>query len=265
MADLLDVTPSRPIRLIRFREDVMPAVVELDLDVRREVIVYPARLHGAACRLLEPVTVAHAARDKPFAVGPMGVSDRAAGVAGVARWRLGWLGVDVPAVSASSVWFGRTRCPVLRRRVHPIDFADLAACLPARHAELELLSPTFFARNGRDYALPDPVLILGSALRRWNAHAPAEHAVTAEQRERLLGTVYVGSGLVGRTVSAAVSATMRQTGFVGTVPLALTRAASDTVARIFAMLLRFAAIAGVGAQTTHGFGATRLLRLEGPR
>lgn len=66
----------------------------------------------------------------------------------------------------------------------------------------------------------------------------------------------------GRTVSTPVSATMHQTGFVGTIRLALTRAAGAPLASLFAALMRYTDIAGLGAQTTHGFGAVRLQHLN---
>jgi len=66
----------------------------------------------------------------------------------------------------------------------------------------------------------------------------------------------------GRTVSTPVTANMQQTGFVGSVRLALGRDAGQDVAGAFAALMRFTDIAGIGAQTTHGFGAVRLLGLN---
>ena len=47
-------------------------------------------------------------------------------------------------------------------------------------------------------------------------------------------------------------------GHLGAARLALTRAGDDVTARVFAALTCFAEFAGVGAQTTHGFGAVRL-------
>ncbi|HEY6424083.1 MAG TPA: CRISPR system precrRNA processing endoribonuclease RAMP protein Cas6, partial [Pseudonocardiaceae bacterium] len=60
------------------------------------------------------------------------------------------------------------------------------------------------------------------------------------------------------TRRAQVSRTMWQTGFVGAARLALTKTSDDVTAQVFAALIRFAEFAGVGAQTTHGFGAVRL-------
>jgi CRISPR-associated endoribonuclease Cas6 len=235
---------------------LVPAVIELELALRPGLQVYPARLHGAACSMLEPTTVAHTASIKPFAAGPVvGAGD------GTAGWRLGWLGDPSPDLRLDTVTFGPTSCPVLRQTVRPLTFGELCRSRPARRAELELLSPLYFSRNGRDYPLPDPVLILRSTITRWNAHAPEAFTIPNELRESLLSTVYLEHGMRGGTIAAPVTSTMDQTGYVGTVPLALTRAATDEVASLFVALLRFAAVAGIGSQTTHGFGATRLIRL----
>jgi CRISPR-associated endoribonuclease Cas6 len=53
--------------------------------------VYPARLHGAACALLEGSAVSHTAQHKPFSVGPL-FGDGAER----ARWRPGWLPAAEP-------------------------------------------------------------------------------------------------------------------------------------------------------------------------
>jgi CRISPR-associated endoribonuclease Cas6 len=233
----------------------MPAVIEVHLARQAGLAVYPARLHGAACTLLESPDADHTAQRKPFSVGPL--IDRGDGVG----WTLGWLAHGPPPQVTSSVRFGRTCCPVLAHRVDHCSFAELAATLPVRHAELEIVSPMFFSRNGRDHPLPDPVLIVRSALNRWNHHAPAALAVNDELSRMLLATVWLAD-MHGRTVRASVTATMDQAGFVGTVRLALLAHADRTTAAVFGALMRFAAIAGLGAQTTHGFGVTRLLRLE---
>ncbi len=237
----------------------MPAVVTLDLVPQPGMQVYPARLHGAACALIEPSwDGSHAAQRKPFSVGPL-VEE-----SGVARWRLGWLPEETLAVEPSVVRFGALACPVLRCDVRAVSFASLAGGPPAWSAELDILSPLYFSRNGRDHPLPDPVLIIQSALARWNAFAPAGLSVPPDVERELASTVWLAA-FDGRTESVPVTATMHQTGFAGSVRLALTRAASPVVASAFAALMRFTEIAGLGAQTTHGFGAIHLRRLNTTR
>jgi len=235
----------------------MPAVVTLDLVAPADLWVYPARLHGAACAMVERQWGGgHCAQRKPFSVGPL-----LGGGSGAARWRLGWLADPVPRLSPEVVRFGPHPCAVADCQTREVPFASLAAGPPAWSAELDVISPLYFSRNGRDHPLPDPVLMLRSTLDRWNAFAPAPLAVPEPVRRELLATVWLAA-MDGRTVSTAVTATMQQTGFVGTARLALTRAAGRVAATAFAALMRFADIAGIGAQTTHGFGAVRLRQLN---
>ncbi len=226
----------------------MPASIEIDMVPAPGLVIYPARLHGAVCALLEDESAEHQAAFKPFSAGPV------IACGSLARWRVGCLR-DGVSISPAWVRFGASRCAVVDVREHRASYAELARCEPARRAELELISPMYFSRNGRDLPLPDPVLMVRSALRRWNAHTPQPLAVDPDVAEALASAVYL-AGMNGRTRQAPVSATMTQTGFVGTVVLALTKGADERVERVFAALMRFAGIAGIGAQTTHGFGAT---------
>ncbi|MGH3621762.1 MAG: CRISPR system precrRNA processing endoribonuclease RAMP protein Cas6 [Sciscionella sp.] len=59
----------------------------------------------------------------------------------------------------------------------------------------------------------------------------------------------------------AVTYTQQQSGFVGTIRLALLRTADHDAETAFTTLMRYAVLAGIGAQTTHGFGAANLIRL----
>jgi CRISPR-associated endoribonuclease Cas6 len=230
----------------------MPAVLDLELSVPSGTQVYPARLHGAACAMLEDVGAAHTARHKPFSVGPLIEASP-----GRTRWRVGWLGSAEPPPIPETIALGPAHCPVRPTRPEQTSFAQLLAGRPARHAELRFISPTFFARKGRDLPLPDPVLIMRSLAARWDAHAPAELALPAEVLTALLDSVYLADAVI-ETRHAQVSRTMWQTGFVGTAQLSLTKTADAATSQVFTALTRFAEFAGVGAQTTHGFGAVRL-------
>jgi CRISPR-associated endoribonuclease Cas6 len=112
----------------------------------------------------------------------------------------------------------------------------------------------FFSRNGRDLPVPEPVLMVRSLVSRWNAHAPAELAIEDDTVRQLADGVYL-AGMRGGTEQVAVTPQLRQLGFVGTAELGLLRTVSAHAGEVFGALMRFAAIAGVGAQTTHGFGA----------
>ena len=146
-------------------------------------------------------------------------------------------------------------------------FAECATARGTRRAALDVVSPLYFSRGGRDHPAPDAVLIARSLLDRWDDHAPPGLAAPAAARRHLLDTVYLVE-FAGRTQRIPVGTATRQTGFVGSMTLALTRAADDTTAALFAALLRFAEVAGVGAQTGYGFGAVTVRipdRPHGPR
>lgn len=215
--------------------------------------VYPARLHGAACALLEDDSMPHTAQHKRFSVGPL-----FAGGMGRARWRLGWLAATEPRPIPATVALGPARCEVQLARPASVTFAELLATPPVRQVELRFVSPTFFARKGRDLPLPDPVLVMRSLASRWDAHAPLELALPADVLTGLLNSVHLNE-MTGETRRAQVSGAMWQTGFVGVARLALTKAGDHVTAQVFTALARFAEFAGVGAQTTHGFGAVRLV------
>jgi CRISPR-associated endoribonuclease Cas6 len=229
----------------------VPAVITLTLRLPREVEVYPARLHAAACALLEPAWVGHHDQHKPFSAWPL------AGASSAARWRLGWLPDDPPAIETDRVAFGPHTCQILGCRVEQVRFAELTATPPAWRADLEFVSPLYFSRNGRDHPLPDPVQILRSAIDRWNAHAPDPLRIDDPTCRVLLGAVRLDA-MAGETATTQVTATQRQVGFLGHARLSLPRHTPPPGPAVFAALLRYADIAGLGAQTTHGYGATTL-------
>jgi CRISPR-associated endoribonuclease Cas6 len=56
--------------------------------------------------------------------------------------------------------------PVVGCDIQDVPFGSLAGGAPAWSADLEVVSPLYFSRNRRDHPLPDPVLMLRSALDR---------------------------------------------------------------------------------------------------
>ncbi|SDQ35455.1 CRISPR system precrRNA processing endoribonuclease RAMP protein Cas6 [Actinopolyspora saharensis] len=233
----------------------MPATIRLTLDQPGSARIYPARLHGAACAVLESGGGEHRQQRKPFAVWPLRDLDGRTG------WQLGWLAEHDPPAVPRRIRLGEAHCRVREVDVDGVSYARLANSEPARHAQLRMISPLYFSRNGRDHPLPDPVLIVRNAAQRWNAHAPEPLHVGEEQLRAITGMVFLHD-LAGETVRTPVSATMEQTGFVGTVRLGLTRNAERVTRGLFAALMRFTAVAGVGAQTTHGFGGVQLEELD---
>ncbi len=124
---------------------------------------------------------------------------------------------------------------------------------------LEFASPTFFRRQGANYPLPEPRLVLGSLIERWNAHAPTP--VPPGVAARLVEATTLRY-LNGRTVSAVGHD--RTVGFRGRVTYHLPRASAEE-ARWLAALGRFAFFSGVGAKTTLGFGQVRPYALPAPK
>ncbi len=232
----------------------------------------PRQLLGAAAQLFETVGSDHHAETKPFAVGPIkpspdsGASSAgsvgSAGSAGspaTTVWRLGWLGDgDLPqAWPPRTVRFGPCEQRVTGFDVDPWPFARLASVGPTRRVRLRMLTPMFFSRNGRDLPLPEPVLIVRSLLARWNAHAPAALAISDGAARELVGAVFLDA-VSGASRQVSVTEKIRQVGFVGDAELRLLKTAAAATADVFGALTRFAAIAGIGAQTTHGFGAVEV-------
>lgn len=123
----------------------------------------------------------------------------------------------------------------IRDRIVPPLCAELLTGRPVRQVELRLMSPMFFARKGRDLPLPDPVLVVRSLATRWNIHAPTGLALPAEVVSALLDCVYL-AGMAGETRRTQVSRAMWQTGFVGAVSLALTKAGDELTAQMFTAL-----------------------------
>lgn len=232
----------------------MPATITLTLDLTERPRIYPARLHGAMCTLLEDLDADHGRQHKPFAAGPLRDAEEGT------RWRIGWLGEQQPPQLPDSVRFGDVSCPVRGVQYESVGYAGLAQTKPARHAQIETLSPLYFSRNGRDHPLPDPVLIVRTLTQRWNAHAATALAIPEETLHALTDTVILHD-MAGETVRTPVSATMKQIGFLGTVRLGLTKAADRDTQTLFAALMRYATMAGIGAQTPHGFGAIELTEI----
>ncbi|MER7011661.1 CRISPR system precrRNA processing endoribonuclease RAMP protein Cas6 [Saccharopolyspora sp. NPDC000359] len=232
----------------------MPAAITITLEASERIRAYPARLHGALCKMLEDPDGDHRRQHKPFAAGPLQVNEDGA------RWRVGWLGQGAPARLPESIRFGDVTCAVRGVQLESLGYAELAQAKPARHAQFETLSPLYFSRDGRDHPLPDPSSIVRSLAQRWNAHAPAEFTIPDDVFRALSGRVILHE-MDGRTIRTPVSVTMKQIGFSGTFRIGLTRTADQATTTLFAALMQYATMSGIGAQTTYGFGAVELTEI----
>jgi CRISPR-associated endoribonuclease Cas6 len=233
----------------------MPAALTVRFD-RPAPSPTPRQVLGAAAGLFETAASDHHAKAKPFAAGPFVDDD---GVAGT-WWRLGWLADDAlpPGWPPASVRFGGDVRPVTGFGGEVRPYAAMARSGAARRTRLRMLTPTFFSRNGRDLPLPEPVLLVRSLLERWNAHAPAALRVAADDARALVGAVFLDEAS-GGTQRVELGQGLRQVGFVGQAELRLLRSAPAAVGEVFGALMRFAEVAGVGAQTTCGFGAVEVI------
>lgn len=262
--------------------------------------VAPRWLLGAAAAICAPDTPETPVQTPPFSVGavvPVVVADTApgpdapgqgtsspksAGVPGqsardgdpapggvlAASWRLGWLddAAAPPGWPPAEVRFGSQVRAVLGAELHRRSYAELAQGVPARHVRLTMTTPTFFARDGRDLPLPDPALMLRGLLAGWNSYAPGPLRIGPHDARALVDAVYL-DGMWGASADVELGHGLRQTGFVGQAELRLLTATSDYIATMFTALARFAAYAGLGARTAHGFGAVDVdvVEVPGPR
>ena len=103
---------------------------------------------------------------------------------------------------------------------------------------------------------PDPRRMAESWRRGWNVWLPeaSELRIGDETFQEVSRTVELAD-LDLRTAAADSGYGREQAGFVGLVRLGRKAAAGARAA--FGALVRFAEFSGTGAQTTHGFGATR--------
>jgi CRISPR-associated endoribonuclease Cas6 len=151
---------------------------------------------------------------------------------------------------------------VLENTQRRISHAALAAGPHQSEVALEFASPTFFSRGGTDLVLPDPRLMADSWQRKWNASLPPGDDLLIDDdawrdARRLLSLATFDLRAVARDSGHGRPGA---SGFTGTATLRLDRGASPVARSLLGTLSRFAEYCGTGAQTTHGFGTTTLVR-----
>lgn len=235
----------------------MPAVLRLLLrpqDLSRAALVPAAQLHGLACALLEGAGADHEAQVKPFSVAPL---LEAPDLPGHAFLRLGWLddarvaGLRDHALDqiGGALRTGSQYFTVTDADMEAQPYAHFLA-QGARFATFTFLTTTYFNRGDRQVPLPDPELVFAGLARRWNAWSPVP--IPGDVIHELCATVLVTSHDIASGTADLGKA--QRTGFRGRATFSLPRDISTDTATAFAALSRFAAIAGVGAQTTRGLG-----------
>ena len=242
----------------------MPTLIEMRLKATWTVRPDTRSLHGLACALFEgkaePGTPAHTAPDKPWTVAPLAPG----GTGSQWLWRAAWLpdaAVPTSVLTADVIRVGHVSCVVLESTQRRVSRAALAAGQPMTKVTVEFGSPTFFSRGGADLLLPDPRLMADSWQRKWNASLPAGDDLLIDddawgEARRLLSLASFDLRTAGRD---AGHGRPRASGFTGTATLRLDRGAPPAARGMLGTLSRFAEYCGTGAQTTHGFGVTRLV------
>ncbi|ODA69273.1 CRISPR system precrRNA processing endoribonuclease RAMP protein Cas6 [Streptomyces sp. AVP053U2] len=214
----------------------------------------PAQLHGLACTLFEGTGADHTSQHKPFTVSPLlnGPDPHTADLC------LGWLDDTHPPPptlpTTHRIRLGSQSLTIHHTDFEPAPYHALLNTPPTRRADITFLSPTHFTDAGRSIPLPDPRLVYQSLLRRWNHHAPrpVPESSAASLFDSLLLTAH---DTATTTVTLGPG---RRTGFTGTATYALHRHADTATLHTFTALTHFAAVAGIGAQTTHAQGYVRV-------
>lgn len=238
----------------------MPVAVSIRLQAGTPVRPDTRWLHGLACALFEGGDQAvHDGKDKPFTVWPLRpVPD----VGQTWDLRAAWLpGHPPPATVAApaQLRLGPVTCQVAEITHRLVTHATLAAGSPVTRGRLEFSSPAYFAHNGTDVVLPDPRLILGSYRRRWNASLPEnDDLVIGDETWQQTHRSATLTEFDLRTARMDSGHGRQRTGFTGTATLRVSKDTPAMARAAFGTLMRFAEFCGTGAQTTHGFGATRV-------
>lgn len=143
---------------------------------------------------------------------------------------------------------GRTTHEALWQRWQTVD--------PPVIFPLQFHTPTTFRRGGVEDPFPAPHLVFGSLLNAWNTHAPRTLGdVTDIVREMVILTNWKGET---RRVELG---SRRTVGFIGRFTYRVVENLPE-VCRLLGLLADYAFYAGVGWQTAHGLGQTRLVRRE---
>lgn len=141
------------------------------------------------------------------------------------------------------------------------SYAAIAASAASRaegrpRAVLRFMSPTAFAAGANAVSLfPEPGLVFGSLIRRWNQHAGPALTIGTQVCESLLGACRVESHSL-RTGSVLAAGRVSK-GFFGECEFSMPEETSRTVREAFYCLAEFAFFSGVGMRTAMGMGQVR--------
>ena len=243
----------------------MPTLIEMRLQATWEVRPDARHLHGLACALFEGEKADHLGQEKPFAVWPLQPASN--GAANEWTWRVAWLPDEPPpagAVTADTLRVGHVTCAVTESTQRRVTHARLAAGPALNGVMIRFASPTYFSQNGADVVLPDPRLIVGSWRRRWNSSLNGADSLALDEgtwRDAHRAIRLATFDLCTESHDAGYG--RDRAGFTGSATLRVDKNAAPSAKIILGTLARFAEYCGTGAQTTHGFGATRVSSVGG--
>lgn len=263
----------------------VPSAIEFTFDHPAWMEVSPSKLHGLGYRLFAALlearssgtlnggpeegspppgnrvdsapsaTTATAHEPGPGAGEPFSVWPLASGAHQTrSRVRLNWLpdDADLAPLRSAEVIFGSVRCHVVHAAVRTRTFAELLDAPAVDVLRFRFRSPATFARRGRTWPVPDPILVLGSLARRWNAHARV--ALPAVALSELLDRVEVDD-LDTQLRSGWARGPGIVPGFVGHMDLRMAKAAGHGARSLLSTLGAAAEFLSMGKQTTYGYGA----------
>lgn len=195
-------------------------------------------------------------------VKPFVLSDLVADGAGAFAWRWTALNDETAEALQSILARGPWRDTLLHtpfhfqwEPAHPwsenVTYEELRAAenLPASY-QLIFATTTSFKVDGEPSVLPTPRLLLGSALQRWNHHAP--FPLAPELANLIEPLIRVEEAEV---VPSCVSAGKKEVkGFTGRLVLRLSRRATPEQAQVAHCLLMYLTLCGAGVKTAMGLG-----------
>jgi len=138
------------------------------------------------------------------------------------------------------------------------SYEDLLCMATAEHSiALHFLSPTAFRSEGkRNVLFPEPELVFGSLLNRWNAFSPVK--LSAELKQCFESQIILAQyKLETRMLNFG---SYQEVGFVGKCNFILHDALSEQQLKTINALADFAFYSGLGAKTTMGMGQVRRRR-----
>ena len=127
---------------------------------------------------------------------------------------------------------------------------------PPKRFSIRFHTPTTFRRGQVEDPFPAPHLVFGSLVNSWNTHSPQPLALGDEVKD-ILKEMVILSNWKGETRRVELGS-RRTVGFVGKFTYRVIENL-QAICRVLGLLLDYAFYAGVGWQTTHGLGQTRLV------